>query len=331
MKQKVLLSLTLLVSIILTACGAAQTSTPAVTPPPTAAVLGGQIFFPLTSGADSGIYQLGYEGGVPKTSLLIPQATSGSDFDYALSPDGKKIAYLQRDPSFASQIRVINIDGSGSVLLPIEKAKFSNIAWCPDGTCLTVLIPDENYSHHIFKISADGSGMEQFSDISVLNNYNFPGMYAWSPDGTSIAYIFRGIGLMDKNGKSLSQLIDYDTSESLKDLRPYEVLNIAWSPDGSQIAYIASQIRQGPRGIYLINIQTKAITELIPPESDAISFLTWSPDGKWLAVIYTNNNASSIFLLDLDTCTQAPANCQNTMKQSFSFKDKLIWKPDWRK
>jgi Tol biopolymer transport system component len=122
---------------------------------------------------------------------------------------------------------------------------------------------------NLYMINDDGSG--------ILNLTNNPTriLYAWSPDGTRIAFSTRWNGnddiyTMSADGSDLVQL----TFESMFDTSP------TWSPDGTRIAFASN--RDGSWEIYSMTADGSDVTRLTDMTVDAYKPV-WSPDGSRIA------------------------------------------------
>jgi TolB protein len=123
----------------------------------------------------------------------------------------------------------------------------------------------------------------------------------WSPDGTQIAYVYRSTNfselfVMRADGTDHRRLTR-SQSTSLGDndwvFRP------TWSPDGSQIAFTSDAGSYHPV-VWVMNADGSAKRQLLSITSlqEAADSMSWSPDGKRLAVTVFGHDVSQIALLD---------------------------------
>jgi len=123
---------------------------------------------------------------------------------------------------------------------------------------------------------------------------------AFSPDGTQIAFTWRGKN--DDNTKIYVKLIGMGTQEQyrLTNKSGYEFMP-AWSADGRYIAF--GRIIENGRGIYMIPARGGIEKTLVYTDASWWYNLSWSPDGKTIA--YSNRDSTSHFnricLLSVDS------------------------------
>jgi len=131
----------------------------------------------------------------------------------------------------------------------------------------------EEKSSFIYIMDADGSNKTR------LTRGNSP---CWSPDGKKIAFSAqindnRDIFYMDADGSNITRL----TFDPASNGGP------SWSPDGSMIAFESD--RSGSSQIWRTNIERGTwgynLTQLTKdtPHKRVNNFLSWSPDGLWIA------------------------------------------------
>src|SRR5579859_77046 len=273
------------------------TATAAATPPITAT---GRIVF--MAGADHSpdmyleIYMINPDGSgmIKLTNNLV------SDDDPALSPDGKKIAFVSNrngndsiyvmpapqpgsktTPDASQVIRLT--DSSGSDLVP---------QWSPDGQRI-VFTSDRDGNTQIYVMKADGSGQTRLTRNTATDDA--PG---WSPDGKQIVFNSDSSGnseiyVMNADGTGVKQL----TNNPANDRGP------VWSPNGMQIAFISDRGGNGGQ-VYVMQADGSRPTNLSNSPTNDFT-VTWSPDGAWLGL---SREPLGMFIMRSDGSDQAPIN-----------------------
>ena len=138
----------------------------------------------------------------------------------AWSPQGDRIAFLQRSAG-AAQVMIIDSEpGSAPVSLtdPMPDVRPEGLDWSPDGATLVWSWSANNTSGIELITIADGT-------TAALGTGRWP---RFSPDGATIAFVSGGgssqIGIMDASGAN-------------RVIHPQEAQMLAWSPDGTSIAW----------------------------------------------------------------------------------------------
>jgi TolB protein len=213
----------------------------------------------------------------------------------------------------ATNIFVINPDGTGQTQLTTGTSIKNFPAWSPDGTQI-LYSSNQDGDDEIFVMNADGSNPVQLTTNTALDR--FP---VWSPDGTQIAFASRRDGnweiyVMNADGTNPVNLTNNATDD----------FNVSWSPDGSQIAF--ASLRDASTStdteIYVMNADGTNVQRLTnSPSIDETP--NWSPDGSQIAFT-SNRNASNI---DIYVMNADGTNIQRLT--SYSGTDEFPnWSPD---
>ncbi|MDT8436438.1 MAG: S9 family peptidase [Gemmatimonadota bacterium] len=202
------------------------------------------------------LYRIPLEGGEAVRVLSHDPGISAFD----VSPDGRRIAFLAREPEPKRRIELRNLgfrqeiyeeddpftrvwvapaDGSEAPrMLPLD-GHASHVAWSPDGTrLLVVLAPtplvDDSYMRRRIRVVDAGSG----EILLRVENPGKLGQLAWAPDGAHVAYVAAESRHDPKEGRLMvARLADGTTRELLPGL-PGHVSSIAWT-DGRTVRYVA--------------------------------------------------------------------------------------------
>jgi Tol biopolymer transport system component/C-terminal processing protease CtpA/Prc len=190
----------------------------------------------------------------------------------ALSPDGKKVAFIVRGEVFAGSAK----DGGDAERVTTTPAREFGVTWAPDSRRLFYV------SERDAKSSLVGFDFATRTETVFATGNEAFGAPAVSPDGQSIAFTsgqteLRLVAIDSKQGRTLAAgnfLAAFETTGS-----------IAWSPTSEWVAFIA----RGTRGFYNASV-ISAVPSIPPASPRPVSFLanlntdglTWSPDGTFL-------------------------------------------------
>lgn len=207
--------------------------------------------------------------GAPAGPAVERVNVSGQLRDLALSPDGKKVAFVAHGEIFAASAK----DGGEATRVTRTPAAESQIVWTPDSRKIAY-VSDREGAFNIYSYDFT-TNTEAPLARGVGNNYT----PSFSPDGKTLAFIrdgreLRAVDLETKQERLLAKA--YLERPPLTDERA-----IAWSPDSKWIAYLAV----GERAFSNVNVvpvaggESKPISFLANSSSGSVS---WSPDGKYV-------------------------------------------------
>ena len=132
------------------------------------------------------LWIVGADGANPR-ELVPPVQGEYNALFFAPSPDGRFVAYQQRDPA-DSELKVFVIPVAGGATRRVTNRDSVNPFWSPDGTWIAFWGPDGNYL-----VRADGTSPEL--RVNLIR-----GGIRWAPDGDRL--LFAG------EGQSAGVLID---------------------------------------------------------------------------------------------------------------------------
>jgi TolB protein len=183
-----------------------------------------------------------------------------------------------------------------------SQASNGRIAYVSDGACrFDPAVRNED----IFSMAPDGTGK---ADLS--RNANPDGAPAWSPDGTSLAFVRPGKGnnddvfVMSSNGKGQRNL----TKTSPDDANP------DWTPDGTKVTYDV-----GGSQIFASSADGSAMQRLIPGGFAP----AWAPNGQIAYTQTVEPTNSEIFAANADG-----SGARNLTNATSYDDDSAAWSPD---
>jgi dipeptidyl aminopeptidase/acylaminoacyl peptidase len=237
----------------------------------------------------------------------------------AWSPDGSKLAFTS-DRTDKQQIYLINPQAGEAEALTTLEDGVSRFAWSPDGTRIAYTatdpksdaIKDREKKYGEFQVVDQDHRMTQLFVLDVATKKTRPlasgaftvGSFAWSPDGTRIAFDHRinsdpanggsaDISIVRVDDNSIRKLVTQDGPDS----------NPVWSPDGSRIAFTTAMAN--PNFFY-----TNSVIATVPASGGSPVTLTsafdedpnvvaWKPTGLFFSA--SQKTWSYLYRLDPET------------------------------
>jgi dipeptidyl aminopeptidase/acylaminoacyl peptidase len=170
------------------------------------------------------------------------------------------------------------------------------LSFSPDGSEIAYST-NTSGQFNLWRQSSDGGYPHQittFSDQAVRS-------LAWSPDGATI--VFRA----DHQGNERHQIYRVPARggrpEQLTDAPQvqHHLGGMPWSPDGSSILYNGNDREPADQDVLVQNVETGEVRRVM--QSGGLLFgLSWSPDGRKIAVMHAKSNTSiDGYLLDVES------------------------------
>ncbi|HEY8461642.1 MAG TPA: LpqB family beta-propeller domain-containing protein, partial [Blastocatellia bacterium] len=223
--------------------------------------------------------------------------------ELALSPDGKKIAFVAHGEVFAASAK----DGGDAARVTKTHAAESQVVWAPDSRKIAY-VSDREGAFNIYSYDF-AAGAETPLTRGAANSYS----PSFSPDGKTLAFI--------RDGREL-RAIDLETKQERLLATAYlerpPLANrrfCAWSPDGKWIAYLSV----GDRAFTNVSVvpaaggESRRISFLANAFSDSVS---WSPDGKYI-LFNTSQRTEDGRLARIDLIPRTPKFREDQFRDLF--------------
>ena len=169
--------------------------------------------------------------GVSSTHLSL--ATGFRDL--ALSPDGRKVAFIAHGEVFAASSK----DAGNAVRVTSTAANESQLAWAPDSKRLAYVSDREGPGHiYLYDLTAE-------TETALTSGPLQDSRPVWSPDGTRLAYFRDGreIHVLKSESKADMTVVTKQFRSLAPIFREDGANLLAWSPDGEWLAYFTSETR----------------------------------------------------------------------------------------
>ncbi len=245
--------------------------------------------------------------------VLNEKKTGGQVFVApALSPDGKRIAFLSNGSFLRGQVFIdlwLADAQTGKRIKRLVKSTtdpnfeelrmaYSQSSFSPDGRQLA------------FTAQRAGKDVLYILDVKkrrVVRRFSLPGIEgvtspSWSPDGKRLVVSadeggITDLYMVDADGKNLRRL----TADRYGDLQPQ------WSPDGKTIAFVSDRgdetdfdlLRFNKWRITLLDLASMQVS-VIPGQAGLNLNPQWAPDGKSLIFLSDRTGISNLFLYDFE-------------------------------
>ena len=242
--------------------------------------------------------------GTAAGALTEKMNLSGQIREFAVSPDGKKIAVVARGEVFAASIK----DGGDAQKITDTPAPESFAAWSPDSQKI-IYTSERGGKRQLFQYDFIAGGESQLTTAGD----DFSPVY--SPDGKSIAFIrnARALVVYDVAAKRETELCKLFT-----DAPPVGgKQSFAWSPDNKWLAFLTT----APENRSYINVSivsanggaAKPVSFLSNSNSGSVS---WSPDGTFVLFDSSQRTEDGV-LAQIDLTLRTPKFREDQFRDLF--------------
>jgi len=263
---------------------------------------------------DFGIWKLNVGNGeASHVSLELRGSPAGEDdqhlslsagfTEFALSPDGKKVAFAAHGQIFAASAK----DGGDAARVTNTTADEDEIAWTPDSKQI-VYVSDRDGTPHIFLYDFPTRAETQLTHDSQADTQP-----QFSPDGKSLGYLrdAQHLVVMDMATKQERTVASgHMNRPPLGSARPF-----AWSPDSKWLAFLPAGEKEF-RNVHVVPVtgaEAKPVTFLANVSGDDV---TWSPDGTYI-LFNTAQRTETRQIARVDLIPRAPKFREDQFRDLF--------------
>lgn len=238
-------------------------------------------------------------------SATQPISDSDSHF-LAWTFDGSAV-YLKVDSLGSPRVLRVSTDGAQEVV-PITEFTYDLAASATEGEFTFTVSRGLGQGSELHLAKRGGKAIEPL----YADPFHYISFARYSPDGSQIAFIkipdtqtpftVGELWVMDSGGANPRKLADADAGHGYA---------ANWSPDGKRIAFVRRENPDDERAdqssgallsnMYIIEVQTRALTQITHLEEGRTETPVWSPDGNTLAFHVVINDRMQVHIADTAT------------------------------
>lgn len=243
--------------------------------------------------------------GTNTNSVSQPVTESDSHF-LSWTFDGNG-TYLKVDSLGRPRVVHAAIDGTQD-FIPITEFTYDLASSWKEGEFTFTFSRGLGQGSELWHAKWDGKVVDQL----YADQYTYVSFARFSPDGNQLTFIkipdtqtpftVGELWVLNSDGSNARKLADADAGHGYA---------ANWSPDGKQIAFVVRENPEDERAdqssealisnIYLIDVNSSALTQVTNMESGRAETPLWSPDGNTLAFNVVINDRMEVRIADLTT------------------------------
>ena len=238
-------------------------------------------------------------------SVTQPIPESDSHF-LAWTFDGSA-AYLKVDSLGSPRVVRAETDG-GQEVIPITEFMYDLASSPKQGEFTYTFSRGLGQGSELRRAKGNGKVVETL----YADPMHYISFARYSPDGSQIAFIkipdtqtpftVGGLWVMNLDGSEARKLADADAGHGYA---------ANWSPDGSRLAFVRRENPEDERAdqseealisnIYVVNVQSEALTQITHLEQGRVETPFWSPEGNTLEFSVVINDRMEVRIADMTT------------------------------
>jgi Tol biopolymer transport system component len=209
--------------------------------------------------------------------------TEGRVYDFAVAPDGERLAYSVVNDTSGADLWLVDRDGKNARRLVECGPDLCTVpAWSPDSTRIAFsrepagISPGApNGPPRVWTVEVSSGQAAPLYQSSQILGYG----PTWSPDGRRLAFFDGSV--------SAIRLVDLETRQEMLLETSLGAIGV-WSPDGAQMLFNNLNFETGAPyvTVFRADFDAQSILPVLGREPNFADYATpaWSPDGEWLVV-----------------------------------------------
>ncbi len=334
----------LILALLVASCSPSGAGAPAPTPGPAAlAETGFSVPGNLYAARGADVWRF--------SGTVVRQITrTGDAFDPAISPDGRRLAYIRRGRS-SSELWLADADGrearatTGAATQGRREVWLFRPAWSPDGHALAVATDRERLCSSprfcwtdpsIWLYDPASAGFRRLSRSAPYAGGDTDA--TWNPAGDALiytSYLYEG-----EPALKLSARLTYCQLRVRCDLflspSGERIFQPAWSPDGKWVAFVRAgaesddlYLMPAPSPRDALGREPFPTASATPVVRGVVAQPTWSPDGSYLAYVASGTRGFDLMVAPVATAPtlQVGQPVPLTRGASIAAESRLTWGP----
>ena len=261
--------------------------------------------------ADWRIVKIDLSSGVV-TPVTLPPAGIVGDHSPAMSPDGRRFAFIRRSTGGVSDIYIASLDGQVERRVTFDEADLTGLDWTGDGRAI-VYSSDRAGGYSLWRVNADG-GMPQLLAGGAAR------MKHPVADRAARRVVYENWNYEI----NVWELASAEQGETGEHTRPVTQTSELWnlypqvSPDGSRIAYVSTQ--SGSHQLWLADRDGANARQLTRVTGGGVKSPRWSPDARRIVFLARAGSGVDIHIVDPNTqaTVQLTATAVNEVAPAWS-------------
>ncbi len=234
------------------------------------------------------IWMVSYDGKTNRQMTAGEEGESGPRW----SPDGRYLSFTssRKGAAKGNQVWLLDRAGGEAVQLTDVKGRLQSYEWSPDSKRLALVVGDPDPEAEAAEAAQASGAKPKPPKPIVIDRYKF------KQDGQG--YLLSGrhsyVYLFDIETKKLERL----TTGKWDEAAP------SWSPDSARIAFLSNHApdpdREPSNQVFVADAKPGATEKALTPATSrgGRSRLEWSPDGKWIAFLESDDKKWGAYNMD---------------------------------